>query len=94
MRQRVSLALNAWKLTPGLLTAALGLVGLLLLGVLAGRAGGVTLAAAGLVLFALPVLRGVALRIAPFLLWSHHFSASLADAPPVAALEERKKLAA
>lgn len=74
------------KLTPGLLTAALGLAGLLLLGVLAGRTGGVTLAAAGLVLFALPVLRGVALRIAPFLLWSHHFSASLADAPPVAAL--------
>ncbi|MFT5679884.1 MAG: hypothetical protein ACI8RZ_000789 [Myxococcota bacterium] len=74
------------RLTPGLLTAALGLVGLLLLGGLAGRADGVTLAATGLVLFAMPVLRGVALRIAPFLLWSHQFSTNLADAPPVAAL--------
>jgi hypothetical protein len=74
------------RLSPGLLTAALGLAGLLLLGGLAGRADGVTLAATGLALFALPVLRGVALRIAPFLLWSHHFSDRMTDAPPVAAL--------
>jgi hypothetical protein len=76
------------RLSPGLLTAAMGLLGLLLLGGLAltREADGVTLAVAGLVLFALPVLRGVALRIAPFLLWSHHFSARLTDAPPVSAL--------
>ncbi len=73
-------------LTPGLLTAALGLVGLLVLGGLTGRSSGVAVAAAGLVLFALPVLRGVALHIAPFLLWSHCFQDNLADAPPVAGL--------
>ena len=76
-------------LGPGLAGASLGLAGL---GVTAGLAAwadhppGMLAVAAGLALFALPVLRGVALRILPFLAWAHAFGGELRGAPAVAAL--------
>lgn len=74
------------RLSVGIATAVCGLVGLLALVGVSGRSPGPTLAAVALVLFVLPVLRGVTLRIGPFLLWSHQLAQDLRRAPPVASL--------
>ncbi len=74
------------RMGPGILTAMFGLTAMIGLAVLGLRGGGVSELAAALVLAMLPVLRGVGLRIGPFLLWTHRFTGRITSAPSVAAL--------
>lgn len=73
---------------PSLIQAGLGLVGVGLAALLAawGRAPADVVVSLALALGVLPLLRGVAQRIVPFLAWTHAFGASLRAAPPVASL--------
>lgn len=75
------------QVEPGLVGAAVALGSLffLALGLLLGPEPAPFVAAA-LLLWALPFLRGVALRILPFLTWVHAVGDQGASAPPVAAL--------
>ncbi|MCB9763522.1 MAG: hypothetical protein H6739_27390 [Alphaproteobacteria bacterium] len=71
----------------GVVGAAMGLVGLLAVAVLVGARGmGPAAVALGLTGWALPFLRGVALRVVPFLSWVHRFGEHPRRAPPVASL--------
>ncbi len=78
----------------GLGVAAAGLSGLLVLGLLINHVASPALVALAIALFALPVLRGVGLRIAPFLVWSHHLADQLTKAPAVAHLVPLRAAAA
>lgn len=80
LRRRVA------QLSPGLLLAAVGLASLLLVGVLAGMGAGHLAGVAALTLCVLPVLRGVGLRIGPFLIWASVLGPFGRRAPPVARL--------
>lgn len=73
---------------PALLQAGAGLLGLAVAAALAasGRASGELVVSVGLLLGLLPMLRGVAQRIVPFLAWTHAYGGRLRGAPPVAAL--------
>ena len=82
-------------LGPGLALAGAGLLGLALSAGLAGAgAPPLVLAAAGFSLFAIPLLRGVAARILPFLAWAKLFGGAPDGAPPVAALVPEVPVAA
>lgn len=75
------------RLEPAMVGATSGLLGLLGVAGLAWRQGmAVETVALGLSLWALPFLRGVALRVLPFLTWAHHLGHEPQRAPPVAAL--------
>ncbi|MCB9743912.1 MAG: hypothetical protein H6740_15035 [Alphaproteobacteria bacterium] len=75
------------RMEVAMMGAALGVVGLLVVTGVAWRAGmSVETVALGLCLWALPFLRGVALRVLPFLSWAHHLGAAPQSAPPVSAL--------
>lgn len=71
---------------PSLTQAGLGLLGLLLLAAIAPWARWELVGGLALVGFALPVLRGVAQRIGPFLAWTHAFGDHPRGAPSAASL--------
>lgn len=72
---------------PGLLGVFVALLALAAVAMgLASGAPPTALVAAGLLLWALPLLRGVAMRLVPFLIWVHLLGASGPRAPQVASL--------
>lgn len=81
LHRRVKPSLGA-----GLALAAWGLIGLTATAGLAASGRYPAAVAAGFAVFALPMLRGVATRILPFLAWAHLFGDAPAGAPPVTAL--------
>ncbi|MCB9765226.1 MAG: hypothetical protein H6739_35960 [Alphaproteobacteria bacterium] len=85
LRRRARRGLEA-----GVLGAALGLLGLLAVAAIVGARGlGLAAVALGLTGWGLPFLRGVALRVVPFLSWVHRFGEHPRRAPPVASLLPR-----
>src|SRR5690606_33706563 len=70
---------------PELTLVGAGLLTLPALALLPARAA----VTAGLALFALPILRGMLLRILPFLAWAHAFGDRPRRAPPLEALSPR-----
>lgn len=81
-----SLARRVGAPSAGVWVAGLGLSGLLVVAALALRSMGAAAVVAIIALVALPVLRGVSLRIGPFLVWAHQLAGFGARAPAVASL--------